>query len=179
MESSRTRQRIFRPYYHIHCVYLVWLNSFITASPLKPRSPSSDTRPNALRPKSLCAVAVATLSLSRAMAAPPRTHLLGLMPAQIRSRIYDYLIQERLEFTKFSKSQKSTQPAELIPPFILLMQKIPHLAREMRLRLFSKSQFAFISSIRKRAILPWVSSRLGILEAHSIGRYWLHPEDPL
>lgn len=82
------------------------------------------------------------------MASPSRTHPFGLLPAQIRWRIYGLQVPERLEFVKFSKSKKSTQPAELIPPFMQLMQQFPHLACEMRLRLFSQPQFAFVSSIR-------------------------------
>ncbi|KAL9077416.1 MAG: hypothetical protein Q9161_000261 [Pseudevernia consocians] len=82
------------------------------------------------------------------MASSSRTHPFGLLPAQIRSRIYSLLIPERLEFVKFSKSRKSTQPAELILPVIQLMQQFPHLAREMRLRLFLQPEFAFVSSVR-------------------------------
>lgn len=82
------------------------------------------------------------------MAFHSRTHPFGLLPAQIRSRIYGFLIPERLDFVEFSKSRKSTQPAELIPPFMQLMQQFPHLAHEIRLRLFSQPQLAFVSSFR-------------------------------
>lgn len=83
------------------------------------------------------------------MASPFRDNAFGLLPAQIRSRIYSFLIPESLEFVDFTKVRNFTQATELIPPFMQLMQQFPHLAREIRLRLFSQPQFAFVSSIQR------------------------------
>ena len=59
------------------------------------------------------------------MASASRPHPFGLLPTQIRSRIYNLLIPERLQFVKFGESRKHVQPSDLIPPFTELMQPPP------------------------------------------------------
>lgn len=82
------------------------------------------------------------------MASASRPHPFGLLPTQVRTRIYNFLIPERLQFVKVGASREEVQPSDLIPSFKELMQQFPHLAREMRLRLFSQPRFEFVSSER-------------------------------
>lgn len=97
------------------------------------------------------------------MAPASRPHPFGLLPTRVRSRIYDFLIPERLQFVKFGESRRNVQPSDLIPPFMELMQQFPHLAREMRLRLFSGPRFAFVSSVRSGRYSHGCQLALGFL----------------